>query len=79
MIQREVGTSGGHQWGLPVATSGDFLVAMDRCTIEEGAFALAHQLLTIALPVEALAAQHSPEHLSGAEGIPISHPPEGKW
>lgn len=25
------GTSGGHQWGLLMATTGDFLVAMDSC------------------------------------------------
>jgi hypothetical protein len=59
-------------------TSADWQKPGLRCTIEEGAFALTHQLLTIALPVETLAAKHPPEHLTGTQWIPIGHPPEGK-
>src|ERR1035437_6129229 len=52
--------------------------AGQRCTIEEGAFALTHQLLTVTLPVEALAAKHPPQHITGTKWIPIGHPPERK-
>lgn len=55
---------------------GDLCEALPPCS--QAMLMVRYRHLTITLPVEALAAKHPPQHLSGTKGVPIGHSPEGK-